>query len=212
MKPLHVLKAIAFFAFLASASPASAGDLGVMGHTFAISEHDILEVISNRLKAAQREGRFEELNREFQRRVEAKVERPTPAPVRTTSAPRTWLFDPSITVDKDYSDHRGRVFARAGQRINPFERLPGYDRVLLFIDGDDERQVEWALGEMRENGEHRTRIILTNGAPLELMRRRQVQFFFDQEARLVTHFQLQQVPARITKEGNQLRISELKPW
>lgn len=199
------------FAACLGASPASAKDLGVIGHTFTIGEQDILEVISARLKAAEKEGRIDQLQREFTRRVEQKVERPNPVPVRTTTYARSWLFDPTITVKEDYADHRGRVFARAGDRINPLERLPDFDRVMLFIDGDDTRQVEWALKEMRAAGEHRTRIILTNGAPLELMRRRGVQFYFDQEARLVEHFSLEQVPAKIAREGSQLRISELMP-
>jgi len=212
MRTANLFGASIGLAMVLLCSPAAASDLGVMGHTFAISETDILKVIASRLKAAEKEGRIDQLNEEFRRRVEAKVERPTPALVTATVSPRSWLFDPSITVDRDYSDHRGRIFARGGQRVNPLERLPDYDRVLLFIDGDDGRQVDWALGEMSAAGEHRTRIILTNGAPLELMRRRQVQFFFDQEARLVGHFNLKQVPAKVSKEGNQLRIAEVKPW
>lgn len=200
-------------AAILSANPAAAGDLGVVGQTFRIIETDILEMIGRRLRQAEQEGRLDQLQRAFQERVQRKVERPNPAPgIRTTTAPRTWLFDPTIEVDKDYADHRGVVFARQGQRINPLERLPGFDRVMLFLDGDDPRQVEWAVRQLREHGEQRTRLILTKGAPMELMRSRRVQFYFDQEARLVTHFSIQQVPAKVEREGSRLRISELKPW
>lgn len=189
-----------------------AGDLGVVGHTFEISETDILSVIADRLRAAEREGRIDALNQEFERRVRERVERPKPTPLPFTVEPRSWLFDPSIRVDRDYSDHRGRVFARQGDRINPLERLPGFDRVMLFVDGDDRRQVDWAVEEMRRVGEHRARIVLVNGAPLELMRSRRVKLYFDQEGLLVSHFKLQQTPARIQREGDKLRIEELKPW
>ena len=197
--------------FMAAASPALAGDLGTHGQTFDIAERDILEMISEQLKRAEASGRMGQLQDEFKRRVQAKVERPNPVPglVRTVE-PRSWLFDPSIIVPQDFSDHRGRVFARAGQRINPLERLPGFDRVLIFLDGDDAAQVDWAVGQLREGGEHRVRLILTKGAPLELMRRRRVQFYFDQEAKLSTHFGIRQVPARIEKEGNRLRIQEVR--
>lgn len=189
-----------------------AGDLGVVGNTFEISETDILSVIADRLRAAEREGRIDSLNQEFERRVRERVERPKPTHLPFTVEPRSWLFDPSIRVDRDYSDHRGRVFARQGDRINPLERLPGFDRVMLFVDGDDRRQVDWAVEEMRRVGEHRARIVLVNGAPLELMRSRRVKLYFDQEGLLVSHFKLQQTPARIQREGDKLRIEELKPW
>ena len=198
--------------FMAVASPALAGDLGTHGQTFDIAERDILEMISEQLKRAEASGRMGQLQDEFKRRVQAKVERPNPVPglVRTVE-PRSWLFDPSIIVPQDFSDHRGRVFARAGQRINPLERLPGFDRILIFLDGDDAAQVDWAVGQLREGGEHRVRLILTKGAPMELMRRRRVQFYFDQEAKLSTHFGIRQVPARVEKDGDKLRISEVRP-
>ena len=197
---------------MAAASPALAGDLGTHGQTFDIAERDILEMISEQLKRAEASGRMGQLQDEFKRRVQAKVERPNPVPglVRTVE-PRSWLFDPSIIVPQDFSDHRGRVFARAGQRINPLERLPGFDRILIFLDGDDAAQVDWAVGQLREGGEHRVRLILTKGAPMELMRRRRVQFYFDQEAKLSTHFGIRQVPARVEKDGDKLRISEVRP-
>lgn len=207
-----VAAAAVLAATLAGPTKARAEDLGTHGATFAIAEQDILEVIAAKLRLAEAGGRVERLQQEFQRRVRARVERPQAAPgVTTTVNPRSWLFDPSIVVPRDFADHRGRVFARAGSRVNPLQRMPDFDRVLLFIDGDDARQVDWAIGQMREHGEHRTRMILTKGAPLELMRSRRVQFFFDQEAKLVTHFQIRQVPARITKEGERLRIEELAP-
>ena len=62
-----------------------------------------------------------------------------------------------------------------GERINPLDKIPGFDRVLIFIDADDEPQVDWALRQMSNLGEQRTRVILVKGAPLELMRPRNVQ-------------------------------------
>lgn len=201
------------FAALATmtASQAYAGDLGTHGQTFAVSETDILTQIGRQLRRAEASGRMEALQRDFQERVRRKVERPVPvAGIVKTVEPRSWLFDPSIVVPQDFADPQGRVFARAGQRINPLDRLPGFDRVMLFIDGDDRHQVDWALGEMDRIGEHRVRIILTNGAPLELMRNRRRQFFFDQEARITGHFGIRQVPARVERENDRMRISELK--
>lgn len=214
-----MLTAIAATAVLAgvvglrSAGSASMQEVGVYGETFPIVETDILEEIATKLAAAERDGRLTEMQSEFQRRVEAKVERPPAVQfVTTTEKPKSWLFDPSIIVPQDYADQRGRVFAHQGDRINPIERTPGFDRVLIFIDGDDRRQVDWALSQLREKGGQRTRVILVKGAPMQLMRAHKAQFFFDQEGRLTSHFEISQVPAIIEREENLLRISEVKPW
>lgn len=193
-----------------AASPTYGRDLGTHGQTFAIGEVDILETLGDQLRKAQASGKLAKLQADFTSRVKAGVERPVPVPglVRTVR-PRSWLFDPSIIVPKDFADQRGRVFARQGDRINPLDRIPGFDRVLIFIDGDDEPQVDWAISQMSKLGEQRTRVILVKGAPLELMRRRKVQVYFDQAGTLSRHFGLTQIPAKIEREGSKLRILEV---
>jgi conjugal transfer pilus assembly protein TraW len=199
-------------ALVVAASPVSAEDLGTAGHTFTIAETDILEYIAAKLKAAQAKGKLGALQKEFTERVKKRVERPRPVEgVTTTQTPRSWLFDPTIVVPKDFADQKGRVFARAGDRINPLDRLPGYDRVMVFVNGDDPKQVEFAFKKLQELGEVRTKIILTDGAPLELMRKRKKIVYFDQEGRLTGHFAIRQVPAVVQREGSKLRISEVRP-
>jgi conjugal transfer pilus assembly protein TraW len=195
---------------LGFASPTYGRDLGAHGQTFAIGEVDILKTLGDQLRKAEASGDLAKLQADFTKRVKAGVERPVPVPsLVRTQKPRSWLFDPSIIVPKDFADQRGRVFARQGDRINPLDKIPGFDRVLIFIDGDDEAQVDWAIIQMSKLGEQRTRLILVKGAPLELMRRRKVQVYFDQAGTLSRHFGLTQVPAKIEREGSKLLISEV---
>ncbi|WP_240454427.1 type-F conjugative transfer system protein TraW [Caulobacter sp. 17J65-9] len=197
---------------IAAAGAAQAKDLGTIGHTFTIAETDILEYIAAKLRKAQQAGKLDSLQKEFTARVKKRVERPRAVDgLRTTVEPRSWLFDPTIIVPKDFSDPQGRVFARAGERLNPLDRLPGFDRVLIFINGDDPRQVEFAFKKLGQIGERRGRVVLVDGAPLELMRKRKRQVYFDQEGRLSGHFGLRQVPAIVEREGSRLRVSEVKP-
>jgi len=63
---------------------------------------------------------------------------------------------------------------------------------------------EWVYRE-------RVYILLTNGAPLELMRRHKVEMFFDQDASLTTRFGITRVPSVVEREGRSLRISEVRP-
>lgn len=192
--------------------PAAAADLGVHGETSAIVETDVLEMIAGRLKAAQASGKIDRLNREFADRAAKRIQRPEPvASLTRTSEPRSYLFDPSITVPQDFADHEGRVFARAGERINPLARLPGFDKELVFLDGDDPKQVSFALGRLKAKGAHRVYLILTSGAPLELMRRHKTAFYFDQAGSLTQRFGLRQVPAVVAREGMALRVREVTP-
>jgi conjugal transfer pilus assembly protein TraW len=197
---------------LAVSTPATAADLGVFGETRPIIETDILETIAARLRAAERSGKVEALNRQFAARARKRIERPQHvAGLVRTQAPRSLLFDPSMVVPQDLKDHQGRVFARAGQRINPLERLPGFDRELIFLDGDDAAQVAFGLRRLRARGQARVYLVLVSGAPLELMRRHKVPLYFDQGGALTARLGIRQVPALVAREGSRLRISEVKP-
>lgn len=197
---------------LLAAAPAAAKDHGVWGATFALAETDLLTELSRRLKAAEASGRMGRLNTAFAARVKQRLERPPPAPgVARTTQPRSWLFDPTIRVPRDFADANGRVFAKAGELINPLDRIPGFDRVLIFIDGDDPRQVAFALRQARLKTSARSYIVLTSGAPLALMRETKVQVYFDQEGLLTRRLGIRQVPAVVAREGRALRVSERRP-
>ena len=212
MKTLRVASHLGLIlaTFLGLASPTFGRDLGTHGQTFAIGEVDMLQTLGDQLRKAEASGKLDKMQADFTKRVKAGVERPVPVQgLIHTLTPRSWLFDPSIIVPKDFADQRGRVFARQGQRINPLDRIPGFDRVLIFIDGDDAPQVDWAISQMSKLGEQRTRVILVKGAPLELMRRHKIQVYFDQAGTLSQHFGLTQIPAKIEREGSKLRILEV---
>jgi conjugal transfer pilus assembly protein TraW len=191
---------------------ATAADLGVRGKLFPIIEVDLLDLIGAKLKAAKASGRIDALNQAFAKRSVASIERPAAVPgLVATREPRSWLYDPTFTVPRDYADQNGRVFARAGDRINPLLRMPEFDRVIVFFDGDDARQVAYALSVLHRYGGQRTKLILVKGSPTLLMRREKIPVFFDQLGLLADKFRLSQVPALIVREGDRLRISEVRP-
>jgi conjugal transfer pilus assembly protein TraW len=199
-------------AALAAASPAEAKDLGVRGALFPILEGDLLDLIAAKLHAAKATGKLDALNKGFQARAMASVRRPAAVPgLVVTVTPRSWLHDPSFTIPRDYADQTGRVFAHAGDRINPLLRMPGFDRVMVFFDGDDARQLAFALKTLRRYGGERTRLILVKGSPIDLMRREKTPIYFDQLGLLTDKFRLKQIPAIIVREGERLRISEVAP-
>lgn len=205
-------KAISLSSLLLLCGTASvtADDYGTVGETFEIAEPDLLEWIASRLQIADETGALEEMNREMAARTERGVRRPHPVMgISTALETKSWLYDPTITVPEDIADHRGVVFARAGQQVNPFDTI-NLRNVYLFVDGDDENQVAWAVNQYEEL-DGRARIILTKGAPLELMTDHQVRFYFDQGGFITSRFAITAVPASMRQEGRLVRLTEHGP-
>ena len=190
---------------LAISSPVAARDYGQQGAVWAIAEPDLLTQIHARLTQLEKTGETAKLNEDLKRRTIARVNRPEPvAGLATASIARSWRFDPTITVERDIADNKGRVIVAAGTRVNPLDTVPL--RVpLVFLDGDEPAHITWAL---RRFGPSRAKFILVKGAPLELMKTRQRRFYFDQGGTLVKRFGIRAVPASVEQQGRVLVITE----
>lgn len=204
MKLLPAMIAL-LVACLGAAAPAFARDYGQQGAVWPIVEPDLLAQIRARLTHLEKTGETARLNEELKRRTIARVNRPEPVSgVGSASATRSWRFDPTITVERNIADDKGRVIMAAGTRVNPLDTVPL--RVpLVFLDGDDPAQLAWAA---RSFGPTRAKLILVRGAPLELMKARQRRFYFDQGGSLVKHFGIRAVPATVEQQGRVLVVTE----
>jgi conjugal transfer pilus assembly protein TraW len=200
-----VKRGLLFLAALTISSPAAARDYGQQGAVWAIAEPDLLAQIHARLTQLEKTGETARLNEELKRRTIAKVNRPEPVAGLTNAlSPRSWRFDPTITVERDIADNKGRVIVSAGTRVNPLDTVP-LRAPLVFLDGDEPAQIAWAL---RRYGTSRAKLILVKGAPLELMKARQRRFYFDQGGTLVKRFGIRAVPASVAQQGRVLVITE----
>lgn len=189
---------------VAGAPPAAAKDYGQVGTVFPIIEPDLLRVIEAKLNAMQANGQIDAMNRRLAERTRTKVNRPDPvAGIAAATRPRTWLYDPSIVLDHDIRDHKGQLIAARGKRVNPLDYVV-VGTPLVFLDGDDEKQVEWALKRFDD----KARLILVRGAPLELMTKRQRRFYFDQAGTLTTKFGIVATPAVVEQAGKAMRVTE----
>ncbi len=190
---------------LLMAAPASARDYGQQGTVWSVIEPDLLEQIHARLTHLEKSGETAKLNEELKRRTIARVNRPEPvAGINAAAAARSWRFDPTISVDRDIADDKGRVIVAAGTRVNPLDTVP-LRMPLVFLDGDDPEQLAWAT---RHYASTKAKLILVRGAPLELMKARQRRFYFDQGSSLVKHFGIRAVPATVEQQGRVLIITE----
>lgn len=195
-----------FVIFLAVLSdcPLFAKDFGVQGATVAITERSLLEVIEEKLQQASKTGQLASIQKEAQEKVSKKAQNPTRVKgIRKTTKSRRFHFDPTLAVDHDIKDHRGQIIHPKGTRINPLETL-SWGQPLVFLDGEDESQVEWVLKH-----HPKAKFVLIGGKPLELLKRHKVRFYFDQGGALIQKFKIQQVPARVSQDGYYLLIEEI---
>ena len=179
-----------------------------MGELFPIHERDLVEVILQKLNKLQADGKLEEYNQQIQSKVKNGIERPNPVKdVVHTKTPRSYTFDPSITVEKDLKDHNGVVFHRKGETVNPLHYRT-MTKPCLRIDGDESDHLTWGLRMLKKYP--KAKIILVKGAPLQIWRELGIQVYFDQFGKIINKFGIKQVPAIISQKDNQLLIQEMK--
>lgn len=190
-----------------ASSDALAADLGVVGRVYPVLESDLIETIRQRLLEKEERGELKALNEAMVANAKRYVRRPPPvAGIGVAQKPREWTFDPSVTVLNDLTDADGRVFARAGQVLEPLKYMR-FTRVLLFINGDDSDQVEWAKEEAKAAA-HYARVILVNGDIQEGYRAFGGPIYFDQLGLLTKRFGIENVPAIVRQVGSEIRVAE----
>jgi conjugal transfer pilus assembly protein TraW len=177
-----------------------------VGPVYPIAEQDMLETIEQRLTALEASGELTRLEDDAKARYQAYVERPEGVQLPRATKNRTYHVDPSLTVPYDIKDIEGRIIHPAGTTVNPLDYMT-LSKQLLFFDGDDPVQVDWARAMVDGDPLH-IKPILTNGPVLALMKEWQWHLYFDQRGRLVEQFGIQAVPATLNQDGTRLRVVE----
>jgi conjugal transfer pilus assembly protein TraW len=196
------------FSILVSQNKAIAKDYGQQGMVYSIVERNLLEEIQAKLKEMQQNGKLAKFQDGVKKRMVDRVNKPKPvAGITSAKFAKSWLFDPTVFLDRDLADQNGRVFYKAGTKVNPLDHI-SLTRTLIFIDGDDEIQVKWALRQDKIK-KGKTKIILVRGAIIDLMKQTGTRLYFDQNGTLTNKFSIKHVPATIDQEGKKLRIKEV---
>lgn len=178
-------------------------DYGVHGNLFKIKEESLLKEIMAKLEAAKENGTLEKLQQQFTEKVKAKVLRPNPvANIKKAITNRSWTYNPTYTQETDIVDDKGMVIIAAGTSVNALEKLK-WGEPMIFIDGEDKEQIQWVKNK-------HGKVVLTNGAPLDLGKELNRPVYFDQAGILCHRFKIEAVPAIIEQEDMLLRISEVR--
>lgn len=182
-----------------------AKDLGVHGSLYPIAEENVLDVIAQRLDVMQENGEIEKLQEKMKQKTQASVARPKSVfGIQKTTQAKTYLFDPSVMLEEDIRDANGRLIHARGTKINPLGMI-NFSKTLIFIDGDDNKQVKWALEQYADN----VKIVLVGGNILDLMKAHEKPLFFDQGGALTKRLNIKFVPSRLRVEGDKAFIDEV---
>lgn len=193
-----------FFISIALIEPSVAKDFGVEGHTFEIEEEDMLKVIERQLVKVD----TDKLNNEMREKTRGYVERPTEVKgITLAKESRTFYFDPTYTLDHNVTNHEGRVIHKAGTKVNPLEYIP-LREALLFIDGDNNKNVEYAL-QLRKAREEKLKIVLVKGSPIQMQNKHKVWVYFDQGGFITNKLGIKEIPALVEQDNLKLKIKVL---
>ena len=185
-----------------------ARDYGQQGTVYPIVEQDFLKEIMAKLKVMEQNGKLAKFQNGVKKQMFDSVNKPKPvAGITTTKFAKSWLFDPTVFLNHDLADQNGRVFYKAGNKVNPLDHI-SLTKTLIFIDGDDETQVKWALKQDKIR-KGKTKIILVKGVIIDLMKQTKTRLYFDQNGTLTKKFSIEHTPAKVEQEGKKLRISEV---
>lgn len=185
---------------------ALAADLGVIGDTYPIREENLADVLKQRASELVSGEKWDSLQKQWRDRAQEYRDRPLPARTfQTIKSTKSFLLDPSIELDHDIESNEGRVIAKKGARVNPLKFVT-LTETLIFLDGDDVRQVKWAKGQERQF--QKIKIILLSGSIAATEKQFKHPLYFDQGGAIAAKLQVEFVPAIVRQEGLTLRIIE----
>jgi conjugal transfer pilus assembly protein TraW len=183
------------------------GDLGKEGVTYPVAESDFIDILKARAAAVDEPALRQKAMDQFW--TSRKF---TDVPDATET--REFTFDPTFTVVADVKTPTGAVIARAGTKINPLDRVPFAQRIIVF-DLTKDKQLSVVAGWLKDAGERRVTLLTTQVDPLkgwqQLARARQS---FGRPVYLLTpqieaQFHISHVPSLVVPDGRVFRVSEV---
>ncbi|HGL4257887.1 TPA: conjugal transfer protein [Burkholderia dolosa] len=193
-----------------------AEDLGTKAQTYPL-DRDAAEQIKDIFRRKQQSGELDAFWQNYRDRTIESIKNPPSLGIATSYGVRTELRELRFQIPQDYRDHTGKVIVRRGTVVEPLKVMP-LTNGLLFIDGTDARQVEYAI---RRSQSERLKIVLTAGSPYALRVKYAkvpwhggtgVPFYFDQRRMIIStlsklyNIQINSVPAAIFQQGDRLAV------
>ncbi|PTT93022.1 conjugal transfer protein [Pelomonas sp. HMWF004] len=198
------------------ATPARAEDLGTSGQGHSL-DRDAREQLKDVARRKQQNGELDAYWKTYREKMEEAIRHPAPLGIATSYARLATVRELKFTLPSDYRNERGQVVAKAGTVIEPLKIQP-LRSGLIFIDGRDPRQVNYAIEQGRKQP---LKIVLTAGSPLDLRIKYKdspwlnsigIPFYFDQRKMISNNLKmlygidLKTVPVMMKQQGDKLAI------
>jgi conjugal transfer pilus assembly protein TraW len=186
---------------------AYAEDLGIVAKGYSIAEPDMIEWIKSRANTMIKNGEWQQIqNKAISNTKNQILNPPSVIGISDAEITKTWYYKPLIQLKHDLTDTHGHIIAKAGL-YNALRYKP-FDTQLLFIDGNNQNQVNWAINHFKNDGV-KTKIVLTKGSFINLDKQFKIWFYYDQNGKYTQKLKIKHVPAIVIQDGEQLKISEI---
>lgn len=192
-----------------------AKNCGVYGAIYSIAEPDMLSAIHAKLSLMQLRGELEREKKAFIDNSIAHIVRPIPvvgvSDLNKAQA-KSWLFNPSIVLDRTITSSTGKIIATAGETINPL-KFKQFNEALIFINGDNQNQLNWVVQEIQKDEKKysQLKIILVNGDINQTAKSLKTRVYFDQLGVLCKRFGITHTPTMVYQAVvNGMKIPRLK--
>lgn len=173
-----------------------------MGEVWPVREKSMMQLLEERAKGIDMDA----LKERQRQKARAYLARPYGVKLTRATEHRQFSFVPQTRAHQDITGLNGESIVKAGTRINILDNLPLYTPDLVFFDADDTAQMRFM---QHQNHSDSSKWIVVSGAFMNAKKALGVPLYFDQQGKLVSHFGIQHLPARIRREGNALLIDEI---
>ena len=208
---INVIIAVIFFAFVCAAiivgiirsAHGETKVLGYYGKTYKIAEKNLLGVIKNRVKSVNWQAviKRSHIKRQIDNYQPYNIE------VNLPTALHTKIFEPSMwyTLKFNIRSSTGQIIYPKGFRykITDYITLPN---VLVVINGDDKRQVEWFRDSKYFNNLS-VMPLITKGNYYKLDKKFKIPVYYYMKS-LQKRFKLQAVPSVIWQRGTVIYVKQ----
>lgn len=168
----------AFALMMLSYSSFAFSDAEKIGTVYPIKEQSMLEYIMQKLKQKETDGEIEKMQDEFKKQVLNTINNPAGISLPNATKTSERIYDTTVTINQNIPLPDGDFLYKAGTKFNPL-LIKGLSKKIIFIDGNDKAQVEYAVNEHKNSG-YQDKIVLVSGSYIDLMKEYKVRFFFDQ--------------------------------
>jgi len=184
------------------------GDLGTLGDVGEIAEIDFLEEIKRRMGAIDWKQKQQQAIARFWEQQKFEV-------LPVAPADRDRSVDMTITAPRDLTATNGQLIIRAGQTVNPLDKMP-FGLCLMVFDATVPAQVELIQHQSCQDKKARVMYLATSLPRQDGWEKlKHLENTMQAPVYLLTpdvrsRFQLQHVPSVVEQSGNRLLVHERK--